>query len=95
MTDTAFALSSGQGKPNERAGAMAVIINDSQHNTIRQANRCNAEMQSVLDNTYAHFIKDSDWTIPPKSRTAAHIHKQIVILRAELKRLDYMLGFTD
>lgn len=64
-------------------------------NCIRQANLCTMSMESVRDTVYQHFIKDSDWSIPIRSATREHMHKQIVCLRAELKRLDIMLGNID
>lgn len=63
--------------------------------TIRQANLCFLNMESVRDAVYQHFIKDSDWSIPVRTATREHMHKQIVCLRAELKRLDIMLGNFD
>lgn len=66
-----------------------------QGNTIKQANLCFLNMGSVRDAVYQHFISDSDWSIPVRTATREHIHKQIVCLRAELKRLDLMLGNFD
>lgn len=66
-----------------------------QKNAIKQANLCFLNMESVRDAVYQHYIKDSDWSIPVRTATREHIHKQIVCLRAELKRLDIMLGNSD
>lgn len=71
------------------------IMKGGQTNTIKQANLCFLSMESVRDTVYQHFIKDSDWSIPVRSATHEHIHKKIVCLRAELKRLDHMLGNFD
>lgn len=71
------------------------IIKGMRQASIRQANLCFMNMESVRDTVYQHFIKDSDWSIPVRSATREHIHKQIVCLRAELKRLDHMLGNFD